>query len=88
MEYENINLNSASVSALEINYALKRAGLNQAKIARLLDVSPSTVCSVINGKASSYQVARFIAEKLNTSVTALWPERYTFRPRRVKAMDS
>lgn len=86
MEYENINLNSAS--ALEINYALKRAGLNQAKIAKMLDVSPSTVSSVINGKASSYQVARFIAEKLNTSVAALWPDRYIFRPRRIKAMDN
>jgi len=88
MEYEIINLNSTSVSALEINFALKRAGLSQAKIARLLDVSASTVCSVINGKASSYQVAKFIAEKLNTSVNHLWPDRYVFRPRRNKEMDN
>lgn len=71
----------APVSALDINYALKRLGLNQATIARTLSVSPSVVSSVINGRASSYVVATFIAEKLHTDVNNLWPERYVFKPR-------
>uniref|UniRef100_UPI004048A52C helix-turn-helix domain-containing protein n=1 Tax=Rheinheimera sp. TaxID=1869214 RepID=UPI004048A52C len=88
MVSNNINFTSDSVSPLEINYALRKAGFSQARIARVLEVSPSTVSSVINGKASSYQVARFIADKLNTSVNCLWPDRYVFKPRGAKAMHS
>lgn len=88
MASTDINFTLNSISPLDINYALRKAGFSQAKIARVLEVSPSTVSSVINGKASSYQVARFIAEKLNTSVNRLWPDRYVFKPRGAKLMDS
>ena len=81
MESMDINLSSGSISPLDINYSLKKVGLNQAEIARALEVSPSTVSSVINGKASSYHVARFIADTLNTTVESLWPDRYVFKPR-------
>ncbi len=70
------------MSAIDINYALKCQGLNQTQIAKALSVSPSVVSSVISGRASSYAVAAFIAEKLHTDVHKLWPEKYVFRPRR------
>jgi Ner family transcriptional regulator len=81
MESMDINLTTYSISPLDINYSLRKVGFNQAEIARALEVSPSTVSSVINGKASSYHVARFIADKLNTTVESLWPDRYVFKPR-------
>lgn len=86
MESSEISAVKTNLSALEINYALNKCGVNQATIARLLSVSPSTVSSVIHGKVSSFVVAKFIAEKLNTSVDHLWPDRYVFKPRGGKKM--
>jgi Ner family transcriptional regulator len=81
MESSEMLAEKNSLSALEINYALNKSGVNQATIARILSVSPSTVSSVIHGKATSYVVAKFIADKLDTSVNSLWPDRYVFKPR-------
>lgn len=86
MESSEISAVKTNLSALEINYALNKCGVNQATIARLLSVSPSTVSSVIHGKVSSFVVAKFIAEKLNTSVDHLWPDRYVFKPRGARKM--
>lgn len=86
MESSEISAVKTNLSALEINYALNKCGVNQATIARLLSVSPSTVSSVIHGKVSSFVVAKFIAEKLNTSVDHLWPDRYVFKPRGTRKM--
>ncbi len=86
MESSEIFDVKANLSALEINYALNKCGVNQATIARLLSVSPSTVSSVVHGKVSSYIVAEFIAETLKTSVDQLWPNQYVFKPRRRRKM--
>lgn len=72
---------SAPMSALDINYALRKQGLNQSIIARTLSVSPSVVSSVISGRASSFVVATYIAQRLGSDINELWPNKYVFKPR-------
>ena len=69
------------MDALEINYRLKRAGLSQTAIARELGVSQSVVGNVIHNRITAFSVASFIARALGEDLTALWPDRYTFKPR-------
>lgn len=69
------------MDALEINYRLKRAGLSQTVIARELGVSQSVVGNVIHDRITAYEVASYIARALGEDLTALWPNRYTFKPR-------
>ena len=69
------------MDALEINYRLKRAGMNQASIAKQLGVSQSVVGNVIHDRITAYEVASFIAGVLGEELTALWPHRYCFKPR-------
>ncbi|WP_413460604.1 helix-turn-helix domain-containing protein [Herbaspirillum huttiense] len=69
------------MDALEINYRLKRAGLNQKAIASELGVSQSVVGNVIHNRITAFEVASYIARALGEEVTVLWPDRYTFKPR-------
>lgn len=69
------------MDALEINYRLKRAGLSQKAIASELGVSQSVVGNVIHNRITAFEVASYIARALGEEVTALWPDRYTFKPR-------
>ncbi|MDO9004367.1 MAG: helix-turn-helix domain-containing protein [Aquabacterium sp.] len=69
------------MDALEINYRLKRAGLSQTAIARELGVSQSVVGNVIHNRITAFEVASYIARALGEELTALWPDRYTFKPR-------
>lgn len=70
-----------TMDALEINYRLKRAGLSQTAIARALGVSQSVVGNVIHNRITAFEVASYIAQALGEELTALWPDRYTFKPR-------
>lgn len=70
------------MDALEIAYLLKRAGLSQAQIARELGVTNSVVGNVIHNRITAYEVASHIALQLKLDVQTLWPDRYTFKPRR------
>jgi len=72
---------SLTMDALEINYRLKRAGLSQKAIASELGVSQSVVGNVIHNRITAFEVASYIARALGAEVTALWPDRYTFKPR-------
>ncbi|MGE5453207.1 MAG: helix-turn-helix domain-containing protein [Acidobacteriota bacterium] len=69
------------MDAIEINYRLKRAGLSQKAIAVELGVSQSVVGNVIHNRITAFEVASFIARALGEEVIALWPDRYTFKPR-------
>lgn len=69
------------MDGLEIVYRLKRLGLSQADLARELGVSASVVGNVIHDRITSFEVASRVAGLLGTSALALWPQRYTFKPR-------
>jgi len=57
----------------EIKAALRIKGITCAVIADDLKVTRSTVSRVIGGETKSARIAGHIAQKLDTSVDALWP---------------
>lgn len=69
------------MDALEITYRLKRLGLTQSGIPRQLGVSISVVGNVIHDRVTAYDIASHIAQLLGEEVSALWPNRYCFKPR-------
>lgn len=71
----------AIVDAVEISYRLRRLGKTQAQIARDLGVSGAVVNNVIHARITAHAVASHIAGLLGSTVEALWPTRYTFKPR-------
>lgn len=62
--------------ALDIQYALKKAGITQADIARQCQVSKVTVGYVIAGKTTSRHVAKAISAATGCSLETLWPGKY------------
>lgn len=72
---------TVAADGIEIAYRLRRLGFKQIDIARELGVSPSVVGAVIHGRKTAHAVATAVANKLESSPEALWPERYRFRPR-------
>lgn len=61
----------------DIKAALRKRGLTQAQIARNLNVSKTSVCYVIDGRASSRRVAEAIAQAVGLPMGTLWPKRYS-----------
>ena len=59
-----------------IKMQLRLAGTSLAKIARELDVQPSTVASVSRGKSRSRRIEARIAAVLAIPAERLWPDRY------------
>ena len=57
----------------EIKAALRIKGITCAVIADDLLVTKTTVSRVIGGQTKSARIAGYIAQKLGTSVDALWP---------------
>lgn len=55
---------------------LRLAGSSLAKIARELEVQPTTVTSVCLGQRRSRRIEDLIAEKLSTTAPKLWPDRF------------
>lgn len=69
------------MDGIEITYHLRRAGKTQTQIARELGVASGVVNNVIHNRVTAYGVAAHIAQLLGYEVQALWPDRYTFKPR-------
>lgn len=59
-----------------IKMRLRLAGSSLAKIARELEVQPTTVTSVCLGQRRSRRIEDLIAEKLSTTAPKLWPDRF------------
>lgn len=64
------------MNPLDIQYALKQAGVSQADIARQCQVSKVTVGYVVSGITTSRRVATAIAEATGLTLETLWPGRY------------
>ena len=62
------------MNALDIIYAMSKAGHPPCSAARALGVSRSMVSQVIHGKATSYNVASYIASVTNTPLSRLWTD--------------
>lgn len=60
----------------DIKASLEKAGKSCAKVAKELDVLPSTVHQVIYGRCSSRKVATHISRAIGVPVSKLWPGRY------------
>ena len=54
-----------------IRLRMYEMGINQAKLAKLLGVSPSRITEYLSGKEPSLKVARTICEKLNISANVV-----------------
>lgn len=64
------------MQALDIQYALKKAGISQAAIARQVSVSQVTVSYVVAGKTTSRPIAEAIATATGLTLDVLWPGKY------------
>lgn len=60
----------------EIRIAMLKAGVTQSGIARELDVHPSSVLMVIDGRIVSDRIRRKIAERCGLHVGKIWPSTY------------
>ncbi|MFW2440923.1 MAG: helix-turn-helix domain-containing protein [Arenicellales bacterium] len=67
------------MDAIDINYKLAKKGISQTNLARSLGVSVVAVHRVIAGEISSYNIASYIAQRLDQPITKLWPGRYDKR---------
>ena len=66
--------------AMDIQYALKKAGKSQAEIARQCGVAKSSVGKVVSGKTTSLRIAMAIATATGLSLDTLWPGKYPTAP--------
>jgi lambda repressor-like predicted transcriptional regulator len=57
---------------------LRVVGSSLSKIARELDVQPTTVTAVSQGLRRSRRIEDKIAQTLSTSAAKLWPDRYPY----------
>lgn len=64
----------------DIKAAIRKKGVNQAQIARHLEVSEMLVSSVIKGTNKSARVAKAIAKIVGQPVDVLWPGAYAKKP--------
>ncbi len=70
------------MTPLERQFALKRQGTNQRKIADKLGVADVSVSDVITGKRVSDRIMRAIAAELGEDVRLVFPEYYLRPPKR------
>lgn len=68
-------------AAATIKYKLACRNYSLAKIALEAQVSQAVVSNTINGRATSFRVAKKICEVLGEELSDLFPGRYQFRPR-------
>lgn len=64
----------------DIKAAIRKKGVNQAQIARHLEVSEMMVSKVIKGTDKSTRVAKAIAKIVGLPVDTLWPGMYAKKP--------
>lgn len=58
----------------DITATLRKAGTSQAKIARKLNITRTTVSQVVRGTGKSRRVQQAIARAAGVPVTTLWPQ--------------
>lgn len=63
---------------------LREQGITLAALADELGVKPATISNVTAGRSKSYPVQVAIAEKLKTTVEALWPGQVRLRRNRAE----
>lgn len=69
----------------DILYALFLKGVTPGMVANACKTTPQAVSLVVHGKRRSFDIATYIAAKLNTSTTRLWGDAYNYTPRRPRA---
>lgn len=67
-----------------IKMRLRLAGSSLSDVARELGVAATTVTSVSQGLRRSRRIEALIAEKLATTPSRLWPDRYVDDGRRIR----
>ena len=72
----NTKIQKSGMTPLDIRNALHNADVNQAAIARELDVSPSHISAIIDGKRVSRRVHAAIAEATGIDIRRIWPNMY------------
>jgi transcriptional regulator with XRE-family HTH domain len=70
------------MTPLKRQYALKKRGITQTKIARDLGVSNMSVSDVIHGRLVSDRIMRAVAEAIGEDVRIVFSEYYLKPPRR------
>jgi transcriptional regulator with XRE-family HTH domain len=70
------------MTPLERQFALKRKGITQTKIAEEIGVTPISVSDVINGHRVSDRIMRAIAERIDKDVRMVFPKYYLQPPKR------
>lgn len=60
----------------DIKAALKKKRSSQSKIAKALNVAPTSVHNVIFGGCTSERIAKAIADVIGKDRSELWPDRY------------
>ncbi|MCE5212143.1 MAG: helix-turn-helix domain-containing protein [Deltaproteobacteria bacterium] len=71
----------------QIQEALDESPVNQAAIARELNISATTVSDTVRGRTNSQRVHKAIAEAVKHDVKEIWPEIYLYgEPRRGRRM--
>lgn len=65
----------------DILYALQLLGTSPSQIAIDCKCAREVVYAVIRGDRRSFDIATYIAAKLNTTTTRLWGDAYNYTPR-------
>jgi lambda repressor-like predicted transcriptional regulator len=60
----------------DIKAALRKMRVSQHKIAKALNVAPSSVYNVIHGGCKSERIAKYISDLVGVDRSELWPGRY------------
>lgn len=76
MSKTHTTMHPSGMTPKEINDALNDAGLNQAAIARDLDVTPTAVSLVVRDISASQRIADAIGEAIKRDKKRIWPQRY------------
>lgn len=75
-------LDQEGIHPNDILYALFLTGITPSKIAEDCLCSSQTVSQVVHGKRRSFDIATYIADKLNTTTQRLWGDAYNYTPRK------
>ncbi|MEN6422075.1 MAG: helix-turn-helix domain-containing protein [Smithella sp.] len=76
MNRKHTTLKPSGMSPNEINAAIIDKGLNQAAIARAINVTPGSVSRAINDLSVQTRVMEAIAEAIGKDVKQVWPQHF------------
>jgi len=87
MTTTHTTLKPTGMTPKEINDALAARGLNQAAVARAINVSPGSVSRAVNNHDVQTRVMEAIAEAIGKDVKQVWPQHFLNRtPKRGRKM--